>query len=106
MLPTRSTRRAFLQEYLKSYGQHATEQVPESMLDFLQKEIDRYRGMAGFYWGIWALIQAQISTIDFNYAEYAEVRLGEYSAWREAEASGKTADCSNQPLRERRWAEE
>lgn len=35
----------------------------------MEKEVDRYRGMPGFYWGIWALIQATISQIDFNYAE-------------------------------------
>lgn len=52
--------------------------------------------------GTWGLIQAQISQIDFDYASYAEQRLGEYYAWR-AETEG-TAD--EKPLRERRWAEE
>ena len=46
--------------------------------------------------GIWALIQAQISQIDFDYAGYALVRLGEYHGWKDSE---KTP-------RERRWAQE
>ncbi|RMZ88404.1 hypothetical protein DV736_g4368, partial [Chaetothyriales sp. CBS 134916] len=103
MLPTRSTRRMFLQEYLISYNKHAQKPVPDSMLSFLEAEVDRYRGIPGLYWGIWALIQATISTIDFNYAEYAEIRLDEYSAWRKEESGRQTLP---RPLRERRWAED
>jgi ethanolamine kinase len=105
ILPTKSTRRHFLQEYLESYNKHTDTALPESMLSFLEVEVDRYRGMPGLYWGIWALIQATISTIDFNYAEYAEIRLGEYTAWRNAENAGTLTDTSEKPLRERRWAE-
>ena len=105
MLPTRSIRRDFLQEYLKSYNEHAKERVADDMLPLLEAEVDRYRGMPGLYWGIWALIQATISTIDFNYAEYAEVRLGEYTAWKNEESTSSTTDSSEKPLRERRWAE-
>jgi ethanolamine kinase len=65
------------------------------------EEVDRFRGVPGLYWGIWALIQAEISQIDFDYASYAEVRLGEYWSWREVE-SGK----GDGGIRERRWAEE
>lgn len=56
--------------------------------------------------GVWALIQAQISQIDFDYASYAEVRLGEYFAWRR-ELDGTRAKAGEEmPLRERRWAQE
>ena len=56
--------------------------------------------------GVWSLIQAQISQIDFDYASYAEVRLGEYYAWRR-EMDGSRAQASEEmPLRERRWAQE
>lgn len=69
-------------------------------------EVDVYRGLPGFYWGIWALIQATISEIDFDYASYAEVRLGEYWAWK-AEVDGSREKSGQElPLRERRWAEE
>lgn len=56
--------------------------------------------------GVWALIQATISQIDFDYASYAEVRLGEYWAWRR-ELDGSRARAGDEmPLRERRWAQE
>jgi len=56
------------------------------------------------YRGVWSLIQAQISQIDFDYAGYAETRLGEYWAWkREMDGSRKKAG-EEMPLREQRWA--
>ena len=41
------------------------------------------------------MIQATISQIDFDYAQYALVRLGEYHAWKDAEDTP----------REKRWAQ-
>ena len=57
-------------------------------IDSLMAEVDRFRGIPGLYWGIWALIQATISQIDFDYAAYAPVRLKEYWDWRAATAEG------------------
>ena len=66
-------------------------------------EVDLFRGAPGFYWGVWALIQAQISQIDFDYAHYAELRLSEYWAWK---ASLKGTSTNDIPVREKRWAQE
>ncbi|KAI9730495.1 MAG: hypothetical protein M1834_005736 [Cirrosporium novae-zelandiae] len=110
VLPTRSQRRAFLGEYLNSYNKFLNgekKEVPEISSEKLQQifdEVDIFRGMPGFYWGIWALIQAQISQIDFDYASYAEVRLAEYWAWRGEPGTGKEYEAAL--LRERRWAQE
>jgi ethanolamine kinase len=70
--------------------------VTEEEVERLMAEVDLFRGVPGFYWGIWALIQATISQIDFDYAQYALVRLGEYNAWRDLEKT----------FREERWAQE
>lgn len=51
-------------------------------IDSLIHEISCYYGMPGFYWGIWAMIQSELSTIDFNYAMYGELRLQEYWIWK------------------------
>ena len=108
VLPTRPTRRAFLREYLASYRAHladpestAAEEDLEGQVERLFAEVDLFRGIPGFYWGIWALIQATISQIDFDYAKYAEVRLGEYWDWRDAE--GRVVGKGN---REKRWGSE
>ncbi|CCX12344.1 kinase-like domain-containing protein [Pyronema domesticum] len=97
-LPTRGVRRDFIRAYLRSFHEHRKDgvQVTEEEIEGLMQEVDLYRGVPGFYWGIWALIQATISQIDFDYAQYALVRLGEFHAWR---------DSSDTP-RERRWASE
>lgn len=110
LLPTRSQRLDFIREYVRSYFAHLGHDM--SQLDEgeearkLFDEVDVFRGIPGFYWGIWALIQAKISQIDFDYASYAEVRLGEYWAWRKESDGNRTASQKELSLRERRWAQE
>lgn len=52
MVPTRSVRRQFLTEYVKSYSHHRG--LPESsqpdIVDQLCRDVDRYRGIPGLYW--------------------------------------------------------
>lgn len=121
VLPTRSVRRAFIREYLTSYTTHSPlrnqgcrgsepssrdEKSGEMMDGLVQRlfdDVDRFRGIPGFFWGVWALIQAGISQIDFDYKSYAEVRLGEYWAWKaetERTRKGKMSE------REKRWGQE
>lgn len=107
LLPTRSVRREFIQAYLESFHAHnrggrSSAKVPEEEVEALAAEVDAFRGLPGFYWGIWALIQETISQIDFDYAAYAEIRLGEYFAWKKAFLGSEKGDH----LREARWAEE
>ncbi len=110
VLPTRAQRREFVTEYIHAYfsllrDRPATVNEPAEV-ERLISEVDHFRGVPGFYWGIWALIQATISTIDFDYASYAETRLSEYWAWREATSPASQTSGKEVPLRERRWAQE
>jgi len=110
VLPTRAQRRDFIAGYIHEYFSlfpSKTGDVDEAAeVERLFNEVDHFRGLPGFYWGIWALIQATISQINFDYASYAETRLGEYYAWR-AESSGERQRSGKEaPLRERRWAQE
>ncbi|KAJ5620484.1 Choline/ethanolamine kinase [Penicillium lagena] len=108
MIPTKSVRREFLTEYTKSYCQHrglGASSQPE-ILERLYEDVDRFRGIPGFYWGVWAFIQAQISQIDFDYASYAESRLGEYYAWKREIDGSRHRAGEEMPLREKRWAQE
>lgn len=114
-MPSRSQRRAFLSEYLRAYRQHASSAVADRgardgkvgddlLLDQLFREVDRFRGVPGFFWGVWGLVQAKISQIDFDYRAYAELRLREYWDWRAESSGARAARGEEQPLRERRWA--
>ncbi|KAI9764006.1 MAG: hypothetical protein M1840_008954 [Geoglossum simile] len=110
LLPTRSIRREFLREYFRSYKHHnrlhLTTKDEETEIQCLFDEVDLFRGVPGFYWGIWALVQATISQIDFDYASYAEVRLSEYWAWRAEIEGTRMAEGKEMPLREKRWSQE
>ncbi|KAK1757617.1 ethanolamine kinase 1 [Echria macrotheca] len=110
VLPTRSQRREFITEYIHAYfdklPQRPEEVDEQAEIDKLVAEVDIFRGLPGFYWGIWALIQATISQIDFDYASYAEIRLGEYWAWRAETSGSREREGKPMPLRERRWAQE
>ena len=45
-LPTRSQRRGFLEEYVHSYDPSMGEKEVQQLFD----EVDRFRGVPGFYW--------------------------------------------------------
>ncbi|KAJ5635882.1 uncharacterized protein N7484_009195 [Penicillium longicatenatum] len=108
MIPTQSVRRQFLTEYTKSYIHHRKlDASSESeIVAKLYEDVDRFRGIPGLYWGVWALIQAQISQIDFDYASYAELRLGEYWAWKREIDGTRQTSGEAMPLREQRWAQQ
>ncbi|KAF3922447.1 hypothetical protein AA313_de0206686 [Arthrobotrys entomopaga] len=103
LIPTSAARRAFVKAYLESFHSFKSQESngvdEEEEVQRLMDEVDSFRGIPGFYWGIWALIQATISQIDFDYAAYAELRLKEYFDWKEAFV-GVGGEVS---LRERRW---
>ncbi|THW18370.1 kinase-like protein [Aureobasidium pullulans] len=109
VLPTRSQRADFITQYLASYRNFAPVSDSETMEREKQQlidQVDTFRGLPGFYWGIWALIQATISQIDFDYASYAEIRLGEYWAWKAEQDGSREREGRESTLREKRWAEE
>ena len=110
LLPTREQRSDFIREYIQSYFAHLNNKPDvldeESEASKLFAEVDVFRGLPGFYWGIWALIQSTISQIDFDYASYAEVRLGEYWSWRAESDGSRVAAGTEISVRERRWAQE
>lgn len=112
-VPTKSQRREFLKHYVASFyfnaiseGDNLAMEIDmRAAIDQLYDQVDEFRGIPGFYWGIWALIQATISQIDFDYASYAEIRLGEYWSWKAERDGSRVKEGKEMPLRERRWAE-
>ncbi|CAG9939321.1 unnamed protein product [Clonostachys rosea f. rosea IK726] len=104
-VPTVSQRRLFIREYVKVHRELCGEGDIdlEEQARILEKEVDIFRGVPGFYWGIWSCIQAMISEIDFDYASYSELRLGEYWAFKAEEDGSRKAAGREMPLRERTW---
>lgn len=79
-IPKPSASNPVMYNWCKSYlnNENATEDEVRALIH----EIACYYGMPGFYWGIWAMIQSELSNIDFNYADYSKLRLEEYWLWK------------------------
>ncbi|KAK4547492.1 hypothetical protein LTR36_001149 [Oleoguttula mirabilis] len=113
-VPTISQRIDFLKSYVGSFRCHSISDNDNVAIEIdfhndvaqMHQQVDLFRGVPGFYWGIWALIQATISQIDFDYASYAELRLGEYWAWKEEMDGSREREGRQMHVREKRWAEE
>lgn len=104
-IPPKHVRQSFLEDYLSSYCKNASLKFSPALVDELHEQVNMYRGIPGLYWGIWALIQAKISEIDFDYANYAEQRLQEYYDWREQADPARYHEVLSRSLREHRWAQ-
>lgn len=77
-LPTEELQRTFVAAYLESF-QMTPKVSPEEITSGLEK-VRNYFAVSHFYWGVWALLQSYISTIDFDYAGYAERKIQAYIA--------------------------
>ena len=44
----------------------------------LQTLVDRFRPLPNLVWGMWSLVQAEHSAIEFDYIGYARQRLEQY----------------------------
>lgn len=79
-IPEASSSNPIMVKWVKSYLNN--ENASDKEVDSLINEISSFYGMPGFYWGIWAMIQSNISDIDFDYARYGKSRLQEYWDWK------------------------
>lgn len=76
-VPEPSTSNPVIVKWCESYLGSNSEDV-ESLIN----EVSMFYGLPGFYWGIWAMIQSELSNIDFDYADYGKLRLQEYWDWK------------------------
>jgi ethanolamine kinase len=51
--------------------EHQGQEFDKEKLEALYVEVNQFALFAHLFWGIWALVQASVSDIDFNYMEYA-----------------------------------
>jgi len=73
--PQKEQQYQFYRTYLAQVkGGEPTEQE----LDSMYVEVNKFALLSHFYWGTWALVQANISTIDFDFLDYALLRFNEY----------------------------
>jgi ethanolamine kinase len=79
--PDKAAQYNFLEAYLKASrnGEHVT----DAELDTMYIEVNRYALASHMFWGLWAVIQAKYSAIDFDYIKYAHQRFSAYYSLRD-----------------------
>lgn len=74
--------REFQLEWLRVYLQefHQDDEISEERVETLYRTVNKFALGSHFLWTCWALIQAEHSTIDFDFIAFGESRYKEYLA--------------------------
>ncbi|XP_036373411.1 ethanolamine kinase 1 [Megalops cyprinoides] len=78
--PGRELQLQWLRAYLEAYKEYKDQgaDVTHTEVEVLYVQVNRFALASHFFWGLWALIQAQYSTIDFDFLGYAVLRFSQY----------------------------
>eukprot|EP01095_Lingulamoeba_sp_RSL-Kostka_P014384 TRINITY_DN6255_c0_g1_i1.p1 TRINITY_DN6255_c0_g1~~TRINITY_DN6255_c0_g1_i1.p1 ORF type:complete len:352 (+),score=77.35 TRINITY_DN6255_c0_g1_i1:45-1100(+) len=76
--PSKEHQCEFIRAYLSSYLEKSEEEVTEEEIEELYNEVDHCRILSNIKWGIWGLIQESMSSLDFDFKQYANGRLIEF----------------------------
>ncbi|EDW57418.1 ethanolamine kinase [Drosophila virilis] len=90
--PKREFQLEWLRVYLENYLQRNNIQNEE--VEHLFVQVNQFALAAHIFWTVWSLLQAEHSTIDFDYVGYAFLRYNEYLA-RKEEFLSLTASKNN-----------
>ncbi|TKS73937.1 Ethanolamine kinase 2 [Collichthys lucidus] len=80
LYPSRELQRDWLTAYLESYKHSAGREVTvtEAEVTQLYIKVCKFSLASNFFWGLWAILQSQYSSIDFDFQRYAMARLNYY----------------------------
>ncbi|XP_060100632.1 choline/ethanolamine kinase [Heteronotia binoei] len=79
--PSRPQQLHFIRSYLSEANGKSVPPSPEEQEHLeaeMLLEISRFTLASHFFWGLWSIVQAKISTIEFGYLEYAQCRFEAY----------------------------
>ncbi|KAL7878819.1 hypothetical protein AOLI_G00097930 [Acnodon oligacanthus] len=79
--PTKAQQMHFFKSYLSEYDLGLANLSEEDQLKLREDmlvEVNRFALASHFFWGLWSMIQARISTIEFGYLDYAMARFDAY----------------------------
>ncbi|XP_041853370.1 choline/ethanolamine kinase isoform X2 [Melanotaenia boesemani] len=77
--PTREQQLHFIRSYLAEQGRHSDRAADQTEVEeSIIIEANRFALASHFLWGLWSIIQAKISTIEFGYMDYAQCRFDAY----------------------------
>uniref|UniRef100_A0A8C7MJF8 ethanolamine kinase n=1 Tax=Oncorhynchus kisutch TaxID=8019 RepID=A0A8C7MJF8_ONCKI len=79
--PSREQQLHFIRNYLEETGGYSESTMHEDQARIEQDllvEANRFAMASHFLWGLWSIIQARISKIEFGYMDYAQSRFDAY----------------------------
>ncbi|KAM5248893.1 choline kinase alpha isoform 3-T3 [Ctenodactylus gundi] len=79
--PTRKQQLHFISSYLATFQndfENLSSEEKSSVEEEILLEVNRFALASHFFWGLWSIIQAKISSIEFGYMEYACSRFDAY----------------------------
>ncbi|XP_061578014.1 choline/ethanolamine kinase [Cololabis saira] len=77
--PTREQQLIFIRSYLAEQIRHSESTVDQTQVEEnMIIEANRYALASHFLWGLWSIIQAKLSKIEFGYMDYAQSRFDSY----------------------------
>ncbi|XP_073785310.1 choline kinase alpha isoform X3 [Danio rerio] len=79
--PTKAQQMHIFHSYLLESDagfKHLSEEDQMKLKEDMLVEVNRFALASHFFWGLWSMIQAKISTIEFGYMEYAMARFDAY----------------------------
>ncbi|XP_070686775.1 choline/ethanolamine kinase [Pempheris klunzingeri] len=77
--PTREQQLLFIRSYLEEQRRYSDSTMDQTQTEEdLILEANRYALASHFLWGLWSIIQAKISKIEFGYMDYAQSRFDAY----------------------------
>uniref|UniRef100_A0A4X2ME19 Ethanolamine kinase n=1 Tax=Vombatus ursinus TaxID=29139 RepID=A0A4X2ME19_VOMUR len=79
--PTKKQQLHFISNYLAAFHdgfENLSDKEKSRMEEETLVEINRFALASHFFWGLWSIIQAKISSIEFGYMDYALARFDAY----------------------------
>ncbi|XP_061577194.1 choline kinase alpha isoform X2 [Cololabis saira] len=79
--PSKAQQLHFFESYLREFDggfDNLSTEEKVKLKEELYVEVNRFSLASHFFWGLWSIIQARLSTIEFGYLEYAEARFEAY----------------------------
>ncbi|XP_023267181.1 choline kinase alpha-like isoform X2 [Seriola lalandi dorsalis] len=79
--PSKAQQLHFIESYLRESDRgfdNLSEEDQMKLKEEMYIEVNRFSLASHFFWGLWSIIQARLSTIKFGYLEYAQARFDAY----------------------------
>ncbi|XP_035498172.2 choline kinase alpha isoform X1 [Scophthalmus maximus] len=79
--PSKAQQLHFIENYLRESDrgfERLSEDERTKLKQEMYTEVNRFSLASHFFWGLWSIIQARLSTIKFGYLEYAQARFDAY----------------------------